>query len=127
MPESMPPDLDAALRAGCRAFDRARFWYAHEAWEAGWLPYRGGRGDFLKGLIQTAAVQHHLQRARPTAALALLRRGRVIAHLTGCDPVAWPLDVGTVVAVLAAQQARLERGHRVPPTRLQLTPMLDWW
>jgi len=122
--EPSDEDVYARLREGCAQFDTGRYWHAHESWEQAWLIYQAPDRCYLKGLIQLAAVQHHLQRGKHGAALALLRRDNVHRHLAAADPSRWPLDTGLLLAVLAAQHAALAAGRRIGPSRLRLLPML---
>ena len=47
---------------GIRLFNQARFWEAHEAWEAVWLRHPEDGRYFVQGLIQVAAGYHQLRR-----------------------------------------------------------------
>ena len=47
---------------GIRLFNQARFWEAHEAWEAVWLRHPEDGRFFIQGLIQAAAAYHQLRR-----------------------------------------------------------------
>lgn len=47
---------------GVRLFNQARFWEAHEAWEAVWLRHPEDGRFFIQGLIQLAAAYHQLRR-----------------------------------------------------------------
>ncbi len=47
---------------GIRLFNQARFWEAHEAWEAVWLRHPEDGRFFIQGLIQLAAAYHQLRR-----------------------------------------------------------------
>ena len=47
---------------GIRLFNQARFWEAHEAWEAVWMRHPEDGRFFIQGLIQLAAAYHQLRR-----------------------------------------------------------------
>ena len=61
---------------GIRLFNQARFWEAHEAWEAVWLRHPEDGRFFIQGLIQTAAAYHQLRRGIHRGFLIHLRRAR---------------------------------------------------
>ncbi len=50
------------FQQGLDLFNRGRYWHAHEAWEAAWLPMGDGPEDdaemFLRALIQLASGLH---------------------------------------------------------------------
>ena len=112
------------FRTGCEDFDAGRFWEAHEAWETAWHGDQEQDRAVYKGLIQVAAVQHHLTRQRLSAAAAILRRGRIQLLLGSADPLRWPLDLEQLLAVTRAQTASLEAGQVPAVTSLRLLPML---
>ena len=61
---------------GIRLFNQARFWEAHEAWEAVWLRHPEDGRFFIQGLIQLAAAYHQLRRRIHRGFLIHLRRAR---------------------------------------------------
>lgn len=61
---------------GIRLFNQARFWEAHEAWEAVWLRHPEDGRFFIQGLIQLAAAYHQLRRRIFRGFLIHLRRAR---------------------------------------------------
>lgn len=118
------PDLWPRLLAGAREFDARRFWHAHERWEEAWRAWSAADRCVLLGLIQLAAVQHHLQRGRPSAARALLERDNLARHLAAADPARWPIDAAALHAVAEAQRAAFAAGGTPPVSALRLGPML---
>lgn len=56
------PEQMAHFREGVRLFNNVRYWHAHEAWEAAWLPMGDGPADdgeiFIRALIQLASGLH---------------------------------------------------------------------
>jgi predicted metal-dependent hydrolase len=65
-----------AIQKGRELFNAARFWEAHEAWEAAWLVEDGDVRQMLQGLIQVAAGYYKaLVQRRPRAAAKLLASG----------------------------------------------------
>ncbi len=119
--------IDAArsawLKHGAECFDRGEFWEAHEHWETIWRAYPGHDRDYLKGLIQLAAVNYHLVRGNRRAARRLLDSG--VRHLQDSDPLAWPFDTGHLLVVAAALAAKLDAGHALRPVDLRLAAMLE--
>lgn len=61
---------------GIRLFNQARFWEAHEAWEAVWLRHPEDGRFFIQGLIQAAAAYHQLRRRIYRGFLIHLRRAQ---------------------------------------------------
>lgn len=61
---------------GIRLFNQARFWEAHEAWEAVWLRHPEDGRFFIQGLIQLAAAYHQLRRRIHRGFLIHLRRAQ---------------------------------------------------
>ncbi len=61
---------------GIRLFNQARFWEAHEAWEAVWLRHPEDGRFFIQGLIQLAAAYHQLGRRIYRGFLIHLRRAQ---------------------------------------------------
>lgn len=61
---------------GILLFNQARFWEAHEAWEAVWLRHPEDGRFFIQGLIQLAAAYHQLRRKIYRGFLIHLRRAR---------------------------------------------------
>lgn len=64
------------FRRGVRLFNQARFWEAHEAWEAVWLRHPEDGRFFIQGLIQLAAAYHQLRRRIHRGFLIHLRRAQ---------------------------------------------------
>ena len=118
------PELFAKLVAGAHEFDTGRYWHAHEEWEEGWRAYTAPDRDFCKGLIQFTVIQHHLNRGAPSAARALLVRGRVPVLLDIPSAGRWPVLVPEILAVHAAQLAVFEQGGEPAVTSLKIGPML---
>jgi len=70
--------MSAGLTRGIDLFNSGRYWDAHEAWEAEWMPDRQGPdAGFYKGLIQVAAGCLHYSRRN--------RRGAVNKWRSGAD------------------------------------------
>jgi predicted metal-dependent hydrolase len=70
--------MSAGLTRGIDLFNSGRYWDAHEAWEAEWMPDRQGPdAGFYKGLIQVAAGCLHYSRRN--------RRGTVNKWRSGAD------------------------------------------
>jgi predicted metal-dependent hydrolase len=65
----------AAFLRGVEQFNRAKFFDAHETWEALWLRASGQDRVFLQATIQLAAAFHHWGCGNSRGSLSLLRRG----------------------------------------------------
>ena len=61
---------------GIRLFNQARFWEAHESWEAVWLRHPEDGRYFVQGLIQLAAGYHQLRRKIYRGFVIHLRRAQ---------------------------------------------------
>ena len=69
---------DALFQKGLDAFNKKRFYDAHEYWEELWLDYKLADATFIQGLIQLAVSYFHyfngnLQGARSMAKKCLLK------------------------------------------------------
>ena len=64
------------FRRGIHLFNQARFWEAHESWEAVWLRHPEDGRFFIQGLIQMAAGYHQLRRRIYRGFLIHLRRAQ---------------------------------------------------
>ncbi len=72
----MGPETEAALERGRALYNGARYYEAHEVWEAAWLGERGEVRVLLQGLIQVAAgCFKALVHRRPDGAVKLLASG----------------------------------------------------
>ena len=115
----------AALKLGAERFDRGEWWDAHEAWEDGWRATGGKHRHYLKGLIQLAAANYHLDRGHPRAARRLF--DGAARHLAESEPLRWPFDTGVLLAACATAAARLDAGRTVAAVRPCLLPMMAAW
>ena len=87
--------IEDIVRAGAQLFDEARFFEAHEAWEAHWLVEKDEpRRLLLQGLIQIAAAFHKLiDKQAPEPAASLFAKG--LAKLDACPARMEGVDVAT--------------------------------
>ncbi|MEX2176715.1 MAG: DUF309 domain-containing protein [Pirellulaceae bacterium] len=126
--------LQAAYRYGNDLFNYGYYWEAHEAWESAWhfCGRRGGRADFLKGLIKLAAagvklregkavgIERHAARARALFAAvpqSLLRDGRILGlDLPSLLTAAHQIEQ----AASALIEGEADETHRRLPLRLIL-------
>jgi predicted metal-dependent hydrolase len=68
--------MSAGLTRGIDLFNSGKYWDAHEAWEAEWMPDRKGPdAGFYKGLIQVAAGCLHYSRHNRRGAVNKWRSG----------------------------------------------------
>ena len=72
----LTPQDRTDFHRGIRLFNQARFWEAHEAWEAVWLRHPEDGRYFVQGLIQVAAGYHQLRRKIFRGFLIHLRRAQ---------------------------------------------------
>ncbi len=72
----LTPEDQKDFGRGIRLFNRARFWEAHEAWEAVWLRHPEDGRFFVQGLIQLAAGYHQLRRKIYRGFVIHLRRAQ---------------------------------------------------
>ncbi len=121
-PEHASRRFAAELRRGAELFDAGDWWSAHEAWEAAWRAYPGRDRDYLKGLIQLAAVNHHLAGGKSSAARRLL--DGAARHLGDSEPLRWPFDTAHLLAACAAAALSLDAGRPVAPMRFGLCAMI---
>ncbi|MHB1306894.1 MAG: DUF309 domain-containing protein [Limisphaerales bacterium] len=106
--ESPLDGLDPRYAGFFACFNSGRFFEAHEVLEPLWLGIRGRPdADFHKGLIQLAGAFVHLQKARAGPAMSLLRLAR--ANLQRYQPVKERLDIGTVLVLIDAWHAAVDR------------------
>jgi hypothetical protein len=70
------PETEVALERGRALHNAARYYEAHEAWEAAWLVEEGEARVLLQGLIQVAAGYFKaFAHRRPAGAAKLLEGG----------------------------------------------------
>lgn len=65
-----------AWRSFVEAFDRGRWFEAHEILESRWVTDRTGDRDFFQGMIQVAVALHHHASGNPAGAEGLARSAR---------------------------------------------------
>ncbi|HMO63634.1 MAG TPA: DUF309 domain-containing protein [Verrucomicrobiota bacterium] len=116
-----PPGVDPHLASYFALFRAGRYYDAHDALEALWLPVRRTEeGAFFKGLIQLAGAFVHLQKDRPGPAAALFRLAD--ANLARFPGAPHGLDTGALRGRIAGWQSRLAAG--APPATLLAPPPL---
>lgn len=88
------PEQMAHFREGVRLFNHRRYWHAHEAWEAAWLPMGDEPSDdgeiFIRALIQLASGLHLKRVGRYKGARNQLRKAKdkfavIPTHFMGID------------------------------------------
>ncbi len=111
---ALAPETIAALEEGGALHNAARYFEAHEAWEAAWLREGGDAKRLLQGLIQVAAGYHKaLARGEPGGAARLLAAG--LAKLAPFPEAFAGLRLGSFregVARSLAEVARWKAGER---------------
>ena len=111
-------DYDPHYLSYFECFNRQRFFEAHEALEALWLPQRQGpNGSFYKGLIQLAGAFVHLQKNRPGPAVALFKLAQ--ANLRNYPATHEGLEVSAALAIIEECLRQLESAS---PTANPLAP-----
>lgn len=115
-----PPhsDLEAErlFREGIGLFNGARYWHAHEAWEALWRAADDDERDFYQGLIQISAGLLHLQRRNGRGARNKLSEG--IAKLTPYSPKHRGIIVNELIGKARRTLSDLDAGYLpylIPP------------
>jgi predicted metal-dependent hydrolase len=111
-------DYDPQYVSYFECFNGQRFFEAHEALEALWLPQRQGpNGPFYKGLIQLAGAFVHLQKNRlgPAAALFVLAR----SNLQKYPAIHEGLALGGVLAMI---EHWLRKSESADPATNPYTP-----
>lgn len=91
---------------GIRLFNQARFWEAHEAWEAVWLRHPEDGRFFIQGLIQLAAAYHQLRRGIHRGFLIHLRRAQ--ERLVLFPDRFLSVDVGGIRTVVGEALGRID-------------------
>lgn len=91
---------------GVRLFNQARFWEAHEAWEAVWLRHPEDGRFFIQGLIQLAAAYHQLRRGIHRGFLIHLRRAQ--ERLVLFPDRFLSVDVGGIRTVVGEALGRID-------------------
>jgi predicted metal-dependent hydrolase len=119
-----PPGTDPRFAAYFTLFNAGRYYDAHDALEALWLPVRRGpEGAYFKGLIQLAGAFVHLQKARTGPAAALFRLAD--ANLARFPSRPHGLDTAAVRGLIAGSLARLAAGA-APAHLLEPPPRLNF-
>jgi predicted metal-dependent hydrolase len=102
-------EYESAYLRFFECFNQQRFFEAHEALEALWLPQRQGpEGRFYKGLIQLAGAFVHLQKARVAPAKRLFELAR--ENLRGYPASHEGLAVEAVLGLINEWLGKLESG-----------------
>lgn len=92
------------------AFNRRRWFEAHEIMESHWVEDRSEHRDFLQGMIQVAVCLHHAQRGNRKGAEGVARSAR--RRLSRYRPEYRGVDVAT----LLEEMDRTVRDGGAPPT-----------
>lgn len=107
---------------GVRLFNQARFWEAHEAWEAVWLRHPEDGRFFIQGLIQLAAAYHQLRRRIYRGFLIHLRRAQERLalfpdHFLGVDVAGLREEIGEALRRIDSEQGKacVDYSGIVPP------------
>lgn len=103
-------------KEGLEAFNSARFYDAHEHWEAVWLKLANPEKMFLQGLIQVAAAFHHHSRANLLGTRNLLREG--LLKLDRFPEVYGDLEIESLRVTVREWLADFEAGE--VPTRRKI-------
>ena len=117
-------ELQEALLAGSRLFNRGSYFEAHEVWEDAWRALHGSERDFLRGLIQLAVALKKAVEGNPNGALRLLERANRL--LSPYAPAQRNVDVAGVLqamAILREQAAAWKAGQREDMDLTQAPPL----
>jgi uncharacterized protein len=118
-PVLTPERRRSLIEEGTALFHRGEYFAAHEAWEEIWRSTTPDPRDLFQGLVQLAAVFHHLhERKRPDVARRVLAKAQ--GRLTAVEPTLDGLDLAALLAELAAWDVWLATPVGPPPPSLQL-------
>lgn len=108
------------LESGIRAFNRGRYFQAHERWEDWWRESSGATRGFAQGLVQVAVGLHHLERGNRRGGQNVLRRG--LGKLEQAPAVFHGIDNARLINDI---QAYLDGGATQNAPRVRLLPPPD--
>lgn len=110
-PGEPTPDATRTFRQGVAAYQRGKYYEAHELWEALWrIEPEGPRRRFLQGLIQVAAALHKLISMKSVpGATRLFERAK--GHLEGVPEGMGGLSIKGVIAGIDLALAALPKLH----------------
>jgi predicted metal-dependent hydrolase len=115
-----PAEAHELLHRGVALFNAARYWHAHEAWEACWRAAPDEERDFYQGLIQVAAGLLHLQRRNVRGARNKLGEG--LARLQAYQPT----HRGIFINELIGKGERIESDLVVGLTPYLIAPVIRY-
>jgi hypothetical protein len=84
-------DFQASLDEGLAHFGAARFFEAHDAWEAGWRTTCAAEKQLLQVLVLWAGAYHHARRGNRSGAVKLMHRA--LEKLEKVDGAQAPFEV----------------------------------
>lgn len=96
------------FHAGLEEFRAARFFEAHEEWEALWMTSDGEQKVFLQALIQIAAACVHLTRGNAGPGIRLLSLAREKLERFGDGHAG--VSVDSLIRGIATARAQLREG-----------------
>ena len=100
--------MEAAFKRGLAAIREGRYFEAHEELEEAWRAAPSEERDFFQGLVHVAVAWYQAGRGRPVATGRQLEKAA--RRLAPFAPVHRGVDVGGVLAQVAAAQARVAEG-----------------
>ena len=115
-PPLPPAEARRLFVDGVALFNGARYWHAHEVWEALWRAGPDAERDFYQGLIQVAAGLLHLQRRNARGARSKLAEG--VVKLERYMPSHQGIVVNELVRRVRGILGELESGflpYLIPP------------
>ena len=98
---------------GIAAFNSARYYDAHEAWEDVWREATSAERLWLQGLVQAAVALHHASTGNHIGAKSVL--ARAIKNLVGCPNDLRGINVDDLRVKLEKSQEQLLAGSSVLP------------
>jgi uncharacterized protein len=99
---------EAAFKRGLEEIRRGRYFQAHEELEEAWRAAPAEERDFFQGLVHVAVAWYQAGRGRPVATASQLEKAA--RRLGPFAPRHRGLDVSSVLAQVAAAQARVAGG-----------------
>ena len=110
-------DADRLFWQGVAHFNGARYWHAHEAWEALWRSAPDDERDFYQGLVHVAVAWYQAGRGNRVGCERQL--AKAARRLGPFAPEHCGVDVGSVLAQVQAAAAIVAGGSlALPPVRI---------
>jgi predicted metal-dependent hydrolase len=100
--------MEAAYKRGLEEIRAGRYFEAHEELEEAWREAPPEERDFFQGLVHVAVAWYQAGRKRPVATGRQLEKAA--RRLAPFDPAHRGVDVGDLLAQIAAARAKVAEG-----------------